>query len=165
MSINTNNQTIPQFSDIVLCTYSEQPVPAYVNQIIIDESTYEPVAFNHIINENKNAQLFGFLSRNDSFVNEQSFQEIIKCFEEHLYINFVYADKLLNDNIKVFLPSMPYDNSIIDTPVFLKQPLFKFNEQPKNIYFDSMIKNMFQTSLGYHIPKCIIKSKAGLINE
>jgi hypothetical protein len=92
--VDTNNSNSIILSKVVIATYQELDIPDNIEQVILEPNVPEPEGFNYVLQNNK-AQIFGFLSRYDSFADKNSLTKILKVFEIYPFVNYVYGDAII----------------------------------------------------------------------
>ena len=154
--VNPNNQNSSKLPEMIICTYKSLELPKGVVQMILPEDTDEPTGFNKIM-RTQQANIYGFLSRTDSFVDNKGIDKILNTFRKYPLINFVYADLIFSNGQKLCLPSYPSIRTIsrYKAPLFFRQSkeLFTSND----LYFHNMILNLVNTSIGYHMADYIFQ--------
>jgi hypothetical protein len=151
-----------------LATYREQSIEPEVEQVILVESSIEPIGFNNVLTDTqskviKNAKIFGFLSRYDDMLID--INKILHIFNTYPFVNYVYTDKIIkkdNNLQSVCFPSFlstAFTKSIIQTPLFVRKTSLLFDIKLKWLYFHKMLQDLSKISLGYHLPQFGIQTQ------
>lgn len=157
MSTNISSVTNRNISTITIGSYEKITHPN-VKSIVIDKSVPEAIGFNNILN-NEQSLVYGFLSRWDKLV-DGAIENIIRVLNVLQFVQFIYTDQTTN-NIIQFFPSYkpPNKNNIINTPLFVRSTLLRFNEKFKSFYFFEYFNKLCENGIGYHIPEVLVKTQ------
>lgn len=166
---NSNMSNAIVLPKIVIASYTSHNLSNHnITEIILDSDIPESIAFNKVLETNK-AQIYGFLSRYDSFINDSAILKILDIFNQFDFVNFVYSDIISigkNFEQKQFLPSNlnEHNNIVCLSPIFIRGLKPKFNEKLKSFYFHDMLYRLHQMSFGHHIADFLYYSEKHPLN-